>query len=787
MKHRYLNLSLLLFFSNYLLQAQCLDVTLLKDVNGGINSSEISSIQVYNGFVYFGADDGVHGLELWKSDGTTDGTVMVADINTGTESSMTSNPNFTVYNGELYFRANDGSTGLEVWKTNGTELGTQLVKDINPGTNYSTPAGFYEFNNYLYFGADDGVNGRELWRTDGTEVGTVLLEDINAGTGSSSPASFYHFNNSLLFSANDGSTGTELWKTDGTSVGTVLVKDINVGVGNSSPFSFTEFNGDVYFSADDDVVGKELWKTDGTGIGTVLVKDVNVGSSNSNPSYLNVLNGVLYFRALEPTTGYELWKTDGTEIGTEIITDNFTGTGSTVFSSVIVFDGNLYFEGTDGTNGNELWKSDGTALGTEQVKDINIGSASSTPRNFKIYDNELFFSADDGIVGKELWKSDGTNSGTVIVSDIYSGVSGSNLVLYTVLDDKLIIEADDGINGLEPWIVGPCQPKIVVEGNGIEIEANDISPNLADDTDFGDLCQSESTLHNFTIKNTGSDTLFITQPIAITGSNAGDFSIVGLPADTILAAESTTFSIEFTPTGTGVEEAQINVSSDDPNFSNYIFNIQGTSLMPVTGIDIQVACDSYQWIDGNTYNESNNSATYTYVGRASNGCDSTVTLDLTINSVNVNVSVSGSTISSEATSAMYQWLDCNDNNSEISSATDQSFTPTVSGNYAVEVSENGCIDTSDCSFIDVITSLEMLGTSGINVFPNPNNGSFSIELNGDDGFEKVTIMDCKGKTVRSMDQFDDHIISVGGLSSGIYQLILISSDKYIVERVAVIN
>ena len=107
-------------------------LTLLKDINPGAASSSPTDFTTVGGTTYFAANDGVHGDELWKSNGTAAGTVLVADIDPGSGSS---NPtDLTNVNGTLFFAANDGVHGNELWKSNGTAAGTVLVKDINPGS-----------------------------------------------------------------------------------------------------------------------------------------------------------------------------------------------------------------------------------------------------------------------------------------------------------------------------------------------------------------------------------------------------------------------------------------------------------------------------------------------------------------------------------------------------------------------------------------------------------------------------------------------------------------------------
>jgi ELWxxDGT repeat protein len=118
----------------------------------------------------------------------------------------------------LFFVANDGTNGRELWKSDSTAAGTVLVKDIWPGSISSSPSSLTSVNGTLFFSANDGVNGRELWKTDGTTAGTVLAADIVRGTGSSSPKSLANANGKLFFGATTPSTGYEPWMLPGSFV-----------------------------------------------------------------------------------------------------------------------------------------------------------------------------------------------------------------------------------------------------------------------------------------------------------------------------------------------------------------------------------------------------------------------------------------------------------------------------------------------------------------------------------------------------------------------------------------
>jgi ELWxxDGT repeat protein len=219
----------------------------------------------------------------------------------------------TALNGRLFFVLYDETHGGELWTSDGTGDGTMLLKDINPGDGSSYPASLEGVGDSLFFFADDGTHGKELWVSDGTEAGTALLKDINAGSDGSWDS--YWAGNAgvsgwLFFAANDGTHGTELWISDGTEAGTVLVKDINPA-GSGLPGFRANTNvvvdNTLVFAADDGLHGRELWQSDGTEVGTVLVQDINPGGAASYPDWLTLGEKIVAFEANDGMVGYELW------------------------------------------------------------------------------------------------------------------------------------------------------------------------------------------------------------------------------------------------------------------------------------------------------------------------------------------------------------------------------------------------------------------------------------------------------------------------------------------------
>ena len=348
-------------------------VLLVKDINPNeidsygipsIQSSSPNGLTEFNDKLYFAADNGESGTELFVSDGTVEGTQLVVDLRTGFESVYdrfgiyeyiaSSRPSdLTEFNDKLYFAADNGESGTELFVSDGTAEGTQLLTDLRPGSNDnyyysyaygSNPSDLTEFNGKLYFAADNGENGRELFVSDGTAEGTQLLVDLRPGDSDygyvygSNPSDLTEFNDKLYFAADNGESGTELFVSDGTAEGTQLLTDLRPGSNDnyyysyaygSNPSDLTEFNGKLYFAADNGENGRELFVSDGTAEGTQLVADLaplvssfsSYGyASGSNPDDLTVVNNELFFSAINGAVGDELFKlTTDAATGTPIV------------------------------------------------------------------------------------------------------------------------------------------------------------------------------------------------------------------------------------------------------------------------------------------------------------------------------------------------------------------------------------------------------------------------------------------------------------------------------------
>jgi ELWxxDGT repeat protein len=244
-------------------------------------------------------------VELWKYDGTT--ATMVNGPN-GINPSGDSFPSYlTVFDGALYFEANDGTNGYELWKYDGTTA--SMVNEpngINPSGN-SYPTGLTVFDGALYFEADDGTNGDELWKYDGS---TLELIDILPGDDSSSSDTAYFSvaDDRLYFVATvadkDGDSSndkTVLSYDSANGLLDMLPAGVSPNTGKNSHWAAIELAENVYFEAEDDAHGSEIWVTDGTIAGTKVI-DTIPGPEGLEPNNMTLTSHGIIFTSEQSTS-----------------------------------------------------------------------------------------------------------------------------------------------------------------------------------------------------------------------------------------------------------------------------------------------------------------------------------------------------------------------------------------------------------------------------------------------------------------------------------------------------
>lgn len=430
-------------------------VELVKKVHMGTPAYSV------NGKLLFAGLDEHDTYQLWISDGTETGTAILKSFYAGTGLShgamFQSDNGFgeemynpVVFNNELYFFANVAEVhhGIDLWKSDGTTAGTVYLGTFTNdfyGLNWSSnTVSFCVFNNALYFSCGDNTRGASLWKTDGGTPTKVF--DLANGDYFWGPRYMTVFNNAMYFTASNGTNGVEIWKSDGTAAGTHMLKDIFPGANgvenNVSGFSvvkpqFRASGNYLYFTGyrNEDFNFYNLYRTDGTEAGTIRM-DSTIYMYNVT-SYLQPYqadaNGTFLFMAYPGgvnvnTSG--LFKSNGTVAGTaEVVTSNNLKAYG-IFTS---FQNKAYFAGVQGTGSATqygLCVSDGTSVGTSMFYSFPTGSSDSYTLNFLNTGTTLFFrelmNFSTG-ASYRIAQTDGTTAGTKIH---YGAVAWSAPVLH---------------------------------------------------------------------------------------------------------------------------------------------------------------------------------------------------------------------------------------------------------------------------------------------------------------------------------------------------------------------
>jgi uncharacterized protein (TIGR03382 family) len=385
--------------------------------------------------------------QLAMSNGTVAGTGALRDFKGAPYTGVPSR--FAPWGDSLAFVMH-GGPGSQVWRSNGTVSGTVEIPATYPRVPWGARVeAWLEVDGKLLFSAIEWVGSTVesyLWLTDGTPAGTSRLEQRLESPAYNLGRPLVKAGPRVFFIGETGAHGAELWATDGTDDGTYEVK--NIGPGHFSGFTrhFTARNDVLYFQANDGTAGAELWRSDGTEAGTYLLADLYPGTSSSEPEQLVSLDGFVYFTATSPS-GTGLWRTDGTPEGTTRAVTTGAGAAGTFPEDLLVFGGRLYFTAHDGVSGRELWRLD--SGGPVRVSDIVAGSGSSYPANFMATSEALYFTATHGALGDELYRVVGDT--VELVADILPGALGSSPKPLVASGRVLYFAATDTWRGRELW------------------------------------------------------------------------------------------------------------------------------------------------------------------------------------------------------------------------------------------------------------------------------------------------------------------------------------------------
>ncbi|HEV7672573.1 MAG TPA: ELWxxDGT repeat protein [Thermoanaerobaculia bacterium] len=428
---------------------------LLRDLAQGDPSSYPRQLTRVAGRLLFTATDDAHGQEVWRSDGTTAGTELVADLTPGRDPADFPLLLAPTASG-VVLEAPDGSIRHAPARRGGINLLFRLASEVR-----GSQRGFRLGGRALFFApVGDAENPRfELWRADGRPEGSRRLAEIAQfdrffGYGILSavdPERHRAFFIPSGFDVQAGSFPLGLWVTDGSAAGTRhalpsscafctgAIREAIIGPGGLLLLTAEDRGEDV----------SRLWATDGTSAGTEkLAESPNLNDGDPIRS-LARLGELLLFAASDPEHGQELWVSDGTPAGTRLLADLRPGAAPSWPDGITVVGDRAFFSADDGSTGRELWATDGTEEGTYRVADIRRGTRSSVPQALTAIGNRLVFAADDGKHGLEVWSSDGTTAGTRLASDVQGGRLPSSPSDFLALGSDLLFVASRVATGSE--------------------------------------------------------------------------------------------------------------------------------------------------------------------------------------------------------------------------------------------------------------------------------------------------------------------------------------------------
>ncbi len=468
---------------------------LLKDIHPGKQNGVLASFSkasvVINDTLYFIAQDGCSNGEIWKTDGTIDGTEKVTNFLNANIAAL------TLIGEEFYFLIKENDL-LQVWKSDGSAEGTELIRGNLSIWNQPSFQGKCK-NTFLFTFQPYGTNDTRVWRSDGTFEGTFpITEEIDGNgageSGTSDLTQYIEFNDELYFVSRN-----YLYKTDGTLENTTTITTLHAASTRLVDYAdVVEVNGKLYFSFFEiDLNRLFIWESDGTALGSKKIYD-ELGSRYFMTSNLLGNGSSLLFCGLNDTGGTSLMNLDLTTYSTsEIIelqseietpfifieefdlcvlerinqdkifcsspignrqrkgwisrlsaetTSNIEALDDVV--SIFNFDNSIYFSQKSDLEGIELWGSDDDHENFYLLDNVNKSKFGLNDEPLLPLNSSLIFTGHNGDIGDELWYYAGS---TNLLKDIRTGPTGSNSFAFANYNNDIYFTANDSIHGFELW------------------------------------------------------------------------------------------------------------------------------------------------------------------------------------------------------------------------------------------------------------------------------------------------------------------------------------------------
>lgn len=418
----------------------------IANLEPGTYGSNITEMVSCGDLIFFAAYEKEFGRELWKSNGTPEGTQRITDLcDKGCSPRI---QNLTAVGNKLFFTASYAAFGIELWVSDGTPEGTKMLKDINKGGSNVAPENLTAFHSKLLFTADDGQHGKELWISDGTSEGTQLLSDLTKGKGSTELIDITLSSLGALITCQSDQTGFKIFKSDGTSTGTVEL------VSNQEMDEILKV---LHHSDKLILIGKKKDKTLILQYSFKLNKIEEIGLKGITSGYqlLDALlgsDGLVHGLYVNKKNQYEAYKFTNTGTAKKLKFSHdakdlnyLNSVHLSQYNTWIFYhketDELLYFSSNSQS---DVWNRFFTGESFNDADDT---------RRFAEYNGRVLMVLREKSGGEELYTSNGTQEGTVRLVDYNQGVVGSNPYFYGDFKGKLLLVANNGIDGDEPHLM----------------------------------------------------------------------------------------------------------------------------------------------------------------------------------------------------------------------------------------------------------------------------------------------------------------------------------------------
>jgi ELWxxDGT repeat protein len=414
--------------------------------------------------------DGLNGCELWTSMATLSTTSLLIDINPSGDSTpglwMGMQQLTTSDNELVFFDADDGTNGREMWVTDGTISGTQRITSLNgPGDGLKTTSKISSWMDGIVF---TDVENKFIWSNGSTTVDLfdapffstsmqIILDSSTSDLSVHSLTEFWPSETGLWFSAATISDDFEIHHL--TKTGLLTSWDLN-SLEGSMPNSLVSQEGSNFMIAEDGNNGRQLvrlnWDGTHNWLTTLTLQSNGASATNVGARMgLNLVGDILIFDAQTSGVDTTLWAFNITSNSVQELSNTILAPGEN--SGVVTLGGKIWFDCVTATTATELCYSDGTQLGTKMVYEFQPGISSSDIRDLAVVDQQLLIIADgeiDGIdSGHCLWVLDSQTLVASIAYDPWVGI-GNNSQSGTygeleISDEIVFFIANDGVNGHE--------------------------------------------------------------------------------------------------------------------------------------------------------------------------------------------------------------------------------------------------------------------------------------------------------------------------------------------------